>query len=262
MRKIKLTISYDGTNYCGWQIQAKDKTIQHIIRDAISHMTKEKISLVGSSRTDAGVHALGQVAHFTTKTNISTQAFVKGINSLIPEDIAVVEAKEVDLDFHAQKQAKAKLYQYVIASGAVRLPLMQDRCWQMRSELNLAAMEKAAKYLVGEHDFTSFQSTGSSAKDAVREIYSLSLRAQRSNPKDSMGLLRHYVPRNDNFYTISISGNGFLYRMVRNIVGLLVEIGRGKHSPEFARQVLQAKSKKKAGVCAPACGLYLIRIDY
>ncbi len=260
MRKIKLTISYDGTNYSGWQIQAKDRSVQQIVRDALCKMTKEDNSLVGSSRTDAGVHALGQVAHFRTKTNIKPESFLKGVNSLIPDDIAVVDAAEVDLDFHAQKHAKSKLYEYKIISSPVRLPLMQNRCWQIRSSLNPSAMKKAAKYLVGKHDFTSFQSTGSSAKDAIRTITNISITTQPISDLFCFYRRTPYDVRRT--IVVSISGNGFLYRMVRNIVGLLVEIGRGKHPPEFVRKVLQAKTKKKAGVCAPACGLYLINVIY
>lgn len=252
MRTIKLTIEYDGTNYCGWQIQPNGVSVQGVLRKALRSMTGENNHVIGASRTDTGVHALGQVAHFKTNTKIPSSGFLKGINSKIGSDIAVIDSEKVSENFHAQKSAKSKHYRYLILNKDVPSALLLNRCWQIREKLNIKAMRQAAKCLIGEHDFKSFQSAGSSAKDAVREIKRISIGIATSPAG----------PRNDKLISIDIVGTGFVYHMVRNIVGALVLIGKGKALPKYMKEVLMKKERKMAGVCAPAMGLYLVLVKY
>ena len=248
MRTIKLTIEYDGTNYCGWQIQPTGRSIQGVLCKALRKMTGEENHVIGASRTDAGVHALGQVAHFRTSTMIPPVGFMRGINSAIDCDIAVTAAEEAPSDFHAQKDAVSKLYRYLILNGDAPSALLADRCWHIRDKLDIDAMKEAAECLVGKHDFKSFQAAGSSARDAVRRIDRIDIRSQTADCR----LVQ----------AIDISGNGFVYHMVRNIVGTLVLIGKGKLKAEEMGKILKAKEIKKAGATAPAKGLYLVSVGY
>jgi tRNA pseudouridine38-40 synthase len=260
MRTIKLTIEYDGTNYCGWQIQPNGVSIQGVICGAVRKMTGEENHVIGASRTDAGVHAAGQVAHFKTRTMIPPIGFMRGINSIIEKDIAVIDAEEADPGFHAQKDAKWKHYRYLILNGGAPSALLMNRCWYVRENLDVQAMRKASECLIGMHDFKGFQSAGSSAKDAVRRIRKITFRGTPPPiPCPSRG---EGKGGGDRFIFIDISGDGFVYHMVRNIVGTLVLIGKGREGPEYMKEVLIKKERKLAGVCAPASGLYLIAVSY
>jgi len=216
-------------------------------------MTGENNRLIASGRTDAGVHAIGQVANFYTSTSIPTQGFLKGLNSMLPKDIAILEAKEVPQEFHAIRSSICKLYAYRFVFSCVRLPLWEDRAWVIPLSLDLSAIEEALKQLVGTHDFTSFCASGSSVKSNVRTIYFCEIKEEKDNI---------FPPVEGNVYTFSIAANGFLRYMVRNIVGVLYEIGSGKMKPKEMGQIIAARDRASASITAPPQGLYLCRVFY
>lgn len=257
MRTIKLTIEYDGTNYCGWQAQRHGVSIQALVRGAIATMTGEEISLVGASRTDAGVHALGQVAHFKTRTSIPCDGFVRGINSMLPWDIRILDARDEHPGFHAINDARAKTYRYVIVAEPVASALNRYRSWHIRPPINAAAMQRAAAHLTGTHDFAAFKASGSQVRHAVRTITDLTVRRVRQGRCGSQ-----LVPCTATGIAVEVTGDGFVRHMIRNIVGTLVDIGIGRVSEEALPCILESRSRKKAGVCAPASGLYLVRVWY
>ncbi len=245
MRTIKLVIEYDGSNYLGWQIQPNGQTIQGVIQDRLKRLTGESLQLIGSGRTDAGVHALGQVAHFKTESRMDANTFQRALNSLLPEDIVIRRAEEVEADFHARRSAKSKVYEYRILNRATPPAVDRQYVWHVPQKLNLDEMKKATHSLVGEHDFSAFRSVGSSTRSSVRNI----LRADWKRGKE--GLLR-----------FEIEASGFLKQMVRAIVGTLVEVGRGKIDAEGFREILESKDRRKAGPTAPAQGLFLKEVKY
>jgi tRNA pseudouridine38-40 synthase len=244
MRNIKLVIEYGGTPFAGWQIQPGKRTVQGTIQEILRRITQEKIHLIGASRTDAGVHALAQAANFRTKGRISCERLLVALNGLLPREIAVKEVREVPPSFHATRSAIRKTYAYLILNAPVRSALLKDRAWHVWTSLNLKAMRRAARPLLGRHDFSAFRGTRSATKTSVRTIYDI-----RITKKDS--ILR-----------IEITANGFLKYMVRNIVGTLVEVGKGGLQAGDMGKILRSKDRKKAGVAAPASGLYLVKVDY
>ncbi len=238
-----MTIEYDGTAYHGWQSQKNTRqTIQEIIEKVLKGILQEEVSLFGSGRTDQGVHALAQVANFKTKSRLSLSRIKLGLNSLLPKDIVVSGIKEASLDFHSQRSAKSKLYRYAILNRGYSSAFLHKYVWLYHIPLNLDLMKKEALRLVGKHDFKSFKATRKDKKSSVRTIYELKIR------------------KSGDFIYIDIRGNGFVYNMVRSIVGTLVGIGNGKLSN--IRRILLAKNRKEAGVTAPACGLCLIKVEY
>lgn len=241
MRTVKLTIEYDGTAYAGWQSQANARAIQDVLREAIGEMTDESVSLTGASRTDAGVHALAQTAVFKTKTAIPCEGFVKGLNSLLPKDIRIHQAEEEAESFHPIRNAKWKTYHYKLEIGERPSALNRHRIWWVGPRIDLKKMAAAARYLVGKHDFKSFQGAHSEVKTTVRTLRDICFLP---------GPILEFV------------GDGFLKQMVRNIVGTLVEIGTGKKQPQEVQKILEAKNRKTAGICAPPQGLYLVSIEY
>lgn len=245
MRTIKLTIEYDGTNYLGWQIQAKGATVQGVIEEKLKHITGERIHLIGSGRTDSGTHALGQVAHLRTENRMEVFSIQKALNSLLPLDIVIQKAEEVKEDFHARKEAKSKVYEYRILNRDFRSAIGRDYVWHIPQKLDLKAMRQATRHLIGEHDFSSFRSVGTPTKTAVRRIIRVEWK------RGSGGLLR-----------FEIEASGFLKQMVRAIVGTLVETGKGKISPEEFQKIIESKDRKKAGPTAPAQGLFLKEVKY
>ena len=245
MRTINLIIEYDGSNYLGWQIQPKGHTIQGVIQDRLKRLTGEPLQLIGSGRTDAGVHALGQVAHFKTESRMDANTFQRALNSLLPEDIVIRRAEEVEADFHARRSAKSKIYEYRILNRSTPPAVDRQYVWHVPQKLNLDEMKKATHNLVGEHDFSAFRSVGSSTRSSVRNI----LRADWRRGKG--GLLR-----------FEIEASGFLKQMVRAIVGTLVEVGRGKISAQEFKKILDSKDRKEAGPTAPAQGLFLKEVRY
>lgn len=245
MRNIKLLIEYDGTNYVGWQVQARGQTIQGVIEEKLSRLTGEKIDLIGSGRTDAGVHALGQVASFKTKSRMEARTIQKALNSLLPPDIVIQKAEEAGEDFHARKNPKGKVYEYRILNRETRSAFHRGYVWHIPQPLNLTLMKKAARTLIGERDFSCFRSVGTATKSTVRKIF----RAEWKRTPEG-------------FLLFEIEGNGFLKQMVRAIVGTLVDVGKGKVSVEGFREVLESKDRSKAGPTAPARGLFLKRVHY
>jgi len=244
MRTIKLTIEYDGTNYSGWQVQPNGLAVQQVVEEALLQLTGEAVRLRSSGRTDAGVHARGMAASFTTNGNLPLRAFVEGGNRFLPPDIAILSAREVPPGFQPIQDALTKHYRYTIYNAPVRSPLRRFSTWHVRESLNMAAMEIAARYFAGSHDFSSFRASNCSAKTTVRRIDSVS------------------VSREGDLIVIDVIGEGFLKNMVRVMAGTLVDIGRGRFAPEHIAWLLQNPDRKKAGVTAPACGLCLLDVAY
>ncbi len=262
MRRLKLVIEYDGSRYHGWQRQtvtsplAKDRvTIQSILEERLSRITTEKIKLVGAGRTDAGVHALGQVAAFTTKSSLSPEVLKRALNSLCPPDIRILDVEEVSPHFHPRFSAKAKSYLYFIIRTDRPPVFLNSYCWPIRAELDITAMKEAAGYLIGTHDFSAFRASGCSAKTTVRSITELSIEEGEFIP--FMG-----IQIQERFVRFRICGNAFLRYMVRNIIGTLVEIGKGKRPVSSIREILKSGDRKLAGITAPAQGLFLERVYY
>ena len=245
MKNYKLTIEYDGTTYHGWQIQVRDITIQEAIETALATMTREKIRLSGSGRTDAGVHALGQVASFKTESKIPADTFFAGLNSLLPDDIVITACEAVNDDFHARFSAKLKTYQYRIFNRFIPVAIGRQYAWQIRKKLNVAAMQQAAKHIIGTHDFKSFEGTGSPRAHTIRTV----IHADLANNEDG-------------YLIFEITANGFLRYMVRNLVGTLVDVGLEKTSTEEFKHILEAKNRDLAGVTAPPQGLFLVNVKY
>jgi tRNA pseudouridine38-40 synthase len=244
-RNIKLTIQYDGSGYSGWQKQPGFKTIEAEVITAIENLTCcENVQLNGSSRTDAGVSALGQVANVKLNTPIPTQRLAKAISQYLPSEIVVTEAVDVPDDFDAIKNTKSKLYRYSIYTGRTR-PVMQiNHCWHRPGKLDVAPMQEAAKKFIGEKDFKSFATACDKRSSSVRTIFHCD------------------VTQDGQWIYIDVEANGFLYNMVRNIVGTLVEIGRGRWQPDKIDEIIEAKSRNAAGPIAPAQGLCLMWIKY
>ena len=243
--KIKLTVSYDGTNYCGWQVQPNGVTVQEKLENAVEQVTGEKVRVAGSGRTDAGVHAKGQVAHFTTnKESIPPQQFVKALNAHLPEDIRVLKSESVDDSFDACRGAKRKTYKYSTYISQTNLPLKDRYAVKLDRELNVNAVKECAKLFVGEHDFKGFCASGSSVKTTVRTIYDLS------------------VDFNGEDLTFTITGNGFLYNMVRIIVGTLIKVGEGKATEFDVKKMLDLGERTLGGKTLSAKGLCLENVEY
>lgn len=245
MRKIKLKIEYDGTNYHGWQIQKNANSVQETIEQAISKLLGTKVGIVGCSRTDVGVHAYGQIAHFITDSTIPGDKFSYAINNLLPNDIVIQHSEEVSDDFHSRYSAKGKKYRYLIYNAAHASAIMRNRTYHVRPELDFDKMQEAAKHFIGEHDFAAFQATGGQVRSTVREIYSMEL-----------------CKKDDNLISIEVSGSGFLYNMVRIIAGTLIYVGMGKIEADEIPSIIDGLDRTRAGKTAPAEGLYLMEIYY
>lgn len=247
MRNIRLTIEYDGSRYDGWQRLGKHSgqtTIQGKLEEVLTKMTGEPIELIGSGRTDAGVHAYGQVANFHTNTQMKCYEIKHYLNRYLPRDIAVFDVKEVDERFHSRLNVKSKTYVYRIAIGEVPSVFDRKYTYYCFDRLDVAAMERAAAYLVGCHDFKAFSSIKKTNKSTVREIYSIDIE------KDSQEI------------KIFVHGNGFLYNMVRIIAGTLMEVGKGERRPEDMRRILSSLDREQAGPTAAAQGLFLQEVEY
>jgi len=245
MKNFKLTIEYDGTDYHGWQIQDNDITIQETIENALSTMTKEKIRLHASGRTDAGVHALGQAAHFKTDANISSDAFMAGLNSLLPDDIVIISCEKVDETFHARFDAKQKTYQYRIYNHPIPLAIGRQYTWHVKKKLDIDAMGRAIAHIIGTHDFKSFEGAGSPREHTTRTVFDAGMDIT------------------DNGYLIvEITANGFLRYMIRNLVGTLVDVGLLKTSPDEFKHILESKNRDLAGITSPPHGLFLVNVNY
>lgn len=245
MKRVKLVVAYDGTNYCGWQFQPNGITIEEVLNKALSDLLREPIAVIGASRTDSGVHAKGNVAVFDTESRIPAEKLCFALNQRLPEDIRVQSSEEVPLDWHPRKQNCVKTYEYKILNQKIDMPIGRLYAHFCYFSLDLEKMRQAASYLVGEHDFKSFCTVRTQAEETVRTIYSLTLE------KNEEGLI-----------TMRISGSGFLYNMVRIIAGTLLKVGMGMYPPEHVEEILDARDRQAAGGTAPAKGLTLVSLEY
>ena len=244
MRNIKLTIEYDGKKFNGWQKQPDKLNIQGEIENAIKEITGEEVELIGSGRTDAGVHAFGQVANFKTNSNLPIEKFAIAINSKLKKSIVIKEAEEVNERFHSRYNAKQKTYRYVINNSKQGTAIYRDLECHIPIDLDIVEMQKAAKYFEGEHDFKAFKASGTSSKSSVRTIYKAEVISKGDKIK------------------IELTGNGFLYNMVRIISGTLVDVGLKKIKAEEIPNIIEAGDRSNAGKTLPAHGLYLIEVKY
>jgi tRNA pseudouridine38-40 synthase len=252
LRWLKLTVAYDGTAYAGWQIQPSNPTVQRTLMDAWQAITGEVVTLTASGRTDSGVHALGQVVGLATASELACERLRQGLNAKLPEDIVVTEITSAPAGFHATHDALRKMYRYQIHNSRVR-PLMDRRYrWHLPQELDVGAMREAGLLLVGRHDFACFETTGSERRSTVRTLTKVDV---------GQGGPTHNNPSGE-LIDIDVDGDGFLYNMVRGIVGTLYEVGRGAREPNWVAEVLAGRNRKKAGPNAPAHGLVLMRVDY
>ncbi|MHB8996824.1 MAG: tRNA pseudouridine(38-40) synthase TruA [Armatimonadota bacterium] len=244
MRNVRLVVQYDGTDYAGFQTQLGCPTIQMTLQKALSSLLAEDVRVCGASRTDAGVHALGQVVSFTTENVIPVERLLRALNALLPRDIACVAAQEVSAEFHPRFNARSKRYSYRIRNHELPSPFGSRYSWHLCQPLDIPAMGEAGSHLVGRHDFAAFRAAGGSAKTSVREISLVE------------------VTNREDFIEVLVEGNGFLYMMVRIIVGTLVEVGLGRIPPRRVSEILASKDRGQAGDTAPPQGLTLVRIDY
>jgi tRNA pseudouridine38-40 synthase len=276
VRTLKMTLSYDGTNYCGWQVQPNAIAIQSVVEQALNGFTGEKIRVVASGRTDAGVHAIGQVISFTTHSRAPCEGFVHGLPCHLPEDIVVRSVRQAADGFNARYDAKSKWYRYIIHNTLIRIPYLRSAVLWQRARLNHEAMHAAVQCLVGTHDFRCFETQWPNRSSSVRTVMRASVR--RFNgwrlwepndfeqfhhpvafPIEDPGEIRDVEP---SFICFDIEADGFLYNMVRAIVGTLIHVGRGRWKPEDMRRILEAGDRTHAGETAPPQGLYLMRVDY
>ncbi len=241
---IKLTVEYDGTNYHGWQIQPNGETIQSVLERAVSTFLKKPTRVTGSGRTDAGVHALGQVVNFHSDKDFDPYRIQRALNALTPADITIKEVEIVADSFDARRDGRARVYEYHILNRSTPSPFHLNRAWHLHEPLDVQAMREAIHCLLGEHDFSSFRAAGCDADHPVRKVYCVSL------------------DQRDELLVCAIEATAFLRHMVRNIVGTLVDVGHGQRTPESFRQLLEARDRTKAGATAPACGLFLLEVKY
>lgn len=244
MRTIKLTIAYDGTDFKGWQIQKNGNTVQAELEAAIEKVTQKHSRAHASGRTDAGVHAKGQVVHFKTASTIPDDKLPLALNAVLPETIAVLSSEEVKGDFHSQYDARKKLYRYCIFPSGERDPFIEKYAWRIPYKLNVSKMKREALVLLGKQDFKAFQAKDKRERSSVRNVYLVDIK--KKSP----------------LITIDIEANGFLYNMVRNITGTLVDLGRGYLPEGSMRKIIDSKDRTKAGPTAPAKGLFLINVKY
>lgn len=244
MKRVKLVVAYDGTNYHGWQVQDNGITIEEVLNRTISELVQEDIKVIGASRTDAGVHACGNVAVFDTESRIPGDKFSFALNQRLPDDIRIQESCEVDADFHPRYADTVKTYEYNILNRRFELPSKRLYAAFCYYPMDIERMNQAAAYLVGEHDFKSFCSAGAQVQTTVRTIYAVN------------------VTKEDDMVHIRITGNGFLYNMVRIIAGTLMQVGTGLMEPEQVKEILEARDRSKGGPTAVAKGLTLVEIRY
>ncbi|MGM0471855.1 MAG: tRNA pseudouridine(38-40) synthase TruA [Bacillota bacterium] len=245
MRNLKAIIAYDGTNYYGFQRQVDVPTVQDALEDGLYHLTQEEINLIAASRTDRGVHAQGQVVNFETTSPIPVDRFRFAWDNAVADDILIKEVTEVPADFHARYQAQGKIYEYQLLNQTLPSVFARNYTYHIKQELDYQRLEKAASYLVGVHDFASFQTSGSSVNSTVRTIEEFSMDFEEENR-----------------VKLRIAGDGFLYNMVRIIVGTLIKIATERLDPEVMSEIIAAQDRRAAGPTAPACGLRLIKVKY
>jgi tRNA pseudouridine38-40 synthase len=252
VRNIKLTLAYDGTNFCGFELQPNKRSIRGEIEKALFKLFKKRIKIINASRTDAGVHALSQVINFQLKNSVPTSRITAALNSCLPEEIRAIKVQERAPGFHARYSPKTKEYEYLIFNGKNLSPFYRNFVWQVKPKLDLAAVRKASKILQGKHDFSSFCASGSDDKNFVREVKIL-IRKRKIRIWDGSEL---------SVVSCKFKASGFLYKMVRNMVGTLAEVGLGKRSLVDVKKILRGRDRRLAGRTAPAHGLCLINVNY
>ncbi len=255
MKHIKLVLQYEGSNCSGWQIQKNEKTIQGLIEEALFTVTKEHVRVTGAGRTDAGVHALEQVAAFKTQSDLEPQVFVRALNANLPHDIRVINATECVENFHPRYSAKSKTYSYIISYTGTYAVFLRRYSWQIQNQLNYGLMQEAAQFLTGKHDFSCFRASGCGSKTPVRTVSDIKI--SEISKIGFMGFTFD-VP----VIKVSIQADAFLRHMARNIVGTLVEFGKGKILPLKIKEILESKDRRLSGQTAPAQGLFLEKIEY
>ena len=260
MKRVMLTVAYDGTNYHGWQIQPNGETIEGILNRCLSDLLGEKIEVIGASRTDSGVHALGNVAVFDTESRVPANKISYALNRSLPEDIRIQKSQEVAPDFHPRRCSSRKTYEYHIYCAPFPMPTKRLYSYFTYAPLDIDLMSQASGYLLGEHDFRSFCSAETQAETTVRRIDSIQV--FKACGDDSAGGLYNPVDYNGQEIVIRVSGSGFLYNMVRIIAGTLMEVGRGHIEPQEVKRILEAEDRQAAGPTAPACGLVLVGIEF
>lgn len=244
MRNLRFTMSYDGTEYHGFQIQKEAVTIEGVLRDAVYNLTGEKVDIIGCGRTDAGVHAINYTFNFKTNSMIPCDKFPIALNTVTPEDITILSCEEVSDDFHSRFCAKNKTYRYVIHNSKFKNPFMNRYAYHYKHKLDIEKMMIAKSYIIGTHDFTCFMAQGSVVRDTVRTVYSID------------------IIKEDEKIIIDVCGNGFLYNMVRIIVGTLIGAGNGKLQPHEIKNIIESKNRENAGMTVPPNGLYLKEVVY
>ena len=242
--RIKIVVEYDGTNFHGFQRQPGQRTVDQVLEEAISRLTGQMVQVTGSGRTDAGVHALGQVVSFDTQAAIPPDRYCPAINTFLPPDVRVIHSEEAEPDFHPRYHARCKTYRYLIYRSMEGYTLVRRYSHQYFGNLDLERLQAATHFILGKHDFRGFMAAGSDVQNTVRTVNQFT------------------IEENLPWFRIEITGDGFLYRMVRNLVGTLIEIGRGTMTLEQLQEVIRTGDRKKAGPTAPACGLYLVKVDY
>lgn len=243
-RNIRIVLAYDGTPYLGWQVQPQGPTIQSVIQDGLRIITGEQVAVKGSGRTDAGVHALGQVANFHTLSTINTHEFPRALNSVLPQTISVITADDVEATFDAQFSAVKKMYRYRVFNNRNRSPFELQRAWHINTQLDIDSMSNSASMLLGKNDFSSFRATGCVAKNPLRTMS------------------RCDIICDGDVISFELEADGFLRHMVRNIVGTLVDVGRHRFSRDDFAAIIAARDRTRGGIAAPPHGLYLVRVDY
>ena len=242
--RIALGLEYDGSSFCGWQTQTSGCAVQDHLEAALAHIAGERVATTCAGRTDAGVHALSQVVHFDTAVQRPASAWVRGVNASLPAGVAVLWAREVDAEFHARYAALERSYRYVLLNRAVRPAAANGRVGWFHLPLDVGSMRRAAEYLCGEHDFSAFRSSECQARSPVRELRRIS------------------IERHNEHIVFEFSANAFLHHMIRNLVGTLIYVGKGRHAPDWAAQVLESRDRSRAAPTFEAAGLYLASIAY
>ncbi|MBM4394501.1 MAG: tRNA pseudouridine(38-40) synthase TruA [Deltaproteobacteria bacterium] len=248
MRNIRLILQFEGTDFCGWQMQASDRTVQGDLAAALRELTGRDVVLHSSSRTDAGVHALAMPVSFRLDTTLPLKAFVLGLNSILAHDLRVMSAEDVPDDFHARFSARGKTYRYRVQNGRVMQPIERRTSWHVPVPIDIDALRAGAAHLLGEHDFSAFRAAGCDAASPVRTIRSVSARWAE--------------PPGGRILEIEVSGDGFLRNMVRIVAGTLVAVGIGRRPPGWVRELLESRDRRQGGQTAPPRGLFLVEVEY
>jgi len=250
MKNIELTLSYNGANFSGWQNQKSGRTIQETIEKAIKKITGETVKLTGCGRTDSGVHAISYTANFKTSSRLAPQQIKNALNATLPDDIRIKTASIAKPDFHSRYDAKRKTYRYLILCGE-ESPFLKGLVCNVKGELDITRMKKAAAHFLGEHDFSAYQAAGSPIRNTTRHIYRIAIKKEKFTLDPSIKLI-----------AIEITANGFLYKMARNIIGTLLYVGKGKLSPDFIPSILKSLDRRQSPPTAPSSGLYLKQVIY